>query len=398
MKCKRSSAYDANFEQHLIDNNIYPPHYDFPDDRKPPKPANWGEIREALKAPRGLLSPSLVPSLDFEDFQRKNMTKSEGSIMRNVVPLLAGNASIPNEGHIPFTNLKSLTSDTTVNPAPDFFDGAYAGDLDKKIRKELAKIIMPSKKAGIPIAPNLFLEAKGSGGTFGVANGQAVLNGAHGATIMHALQNYRRAKPLHDDNAYAFTATLLGGILTLYAHHITAPIHQGQRPEYHTTVLKAYALVGDDEVWIEGIGAFRNLRMLAKTYRDRFIETANARARKQYAEAADAEENDDLANPTQAQQDEGSSPLDLTDCPIFAEPDDDGDDDETHETPEAHKLHAGLTNANYGGRDFEIAPDYAPNLASSSTSARHQDVSQSRRPPKLPRTPPSPSSTRPNKR
>lgn len=121
-KSRRSSAYDANFEQHLIDNNIYPPLYDFPDDREPPEPANWEEIRQALKVPRGSLSPSTVLNSAFREFQRKNKTPSEGTIMRNVVPLIAGNANnIPNEGHIPFTNLNSITNNTTVNPVPDFF-------------------------------------------------------------------------------------------------------------------------------------------------------------------------------------------------------------------------------------------------------------------------------------
>ncbi|KAF3768372.1 hypothetical protein M406DRAFT_272867, partial [Cryphonectria parasitica EP155] len=278
-KSRRSSAYDANFEQHLIDNNIYPPLYDFPDDREPPEPANWEEIRQALKVPRGSLSPSTVPNSAFKDFQRRNKTKSEGTIMRNVVPLIAGNINIPNEGHISFTNLESITNNTTVNPVPDFFDGARPGDLDKKVREDLDKIIIPSKKGGFPVAPNFFLEAKSSGGTVEVADGQAVLDGAHGAIIMHALQNYLQAEPLYDGNAYAFTSTLLGGTLTLYAHHITAPVGPGQRPCQHTTQLKAYALTGDHDVWLEGTGAFRNLRVLAKDYRDRFIETANARAR-----------------------------------------------------------------------------------------------------------------------
>ncbi len=129
-KSRRSSAYDANFEQHLIDHNIYPPLYDFPDDRTPPKPANWAEIRQVLKVPRGSLSPSRIPESAFEDFQRKNKTKFEGTVMRNVVPLLVGKAKIPNEGNLPFTNLDSLTDNTTVNPVPDFFDGARAGDLE----------------------------------------------------------------------------------------------------------------------------------------------------------------------------------------------------------------------------------------------------------------------------
>ena len=83
----------------------------------------------------------------------------------------AGNSTIPNEGQILFKNLDSITNNTTVNPVPDFFDGARPGDLDRKVREDLDKIIILIKKAGVPVAPNFFLEAKSSGGTVEVADG-----------------------------------------------------------------------------------------------------------------------------------------------------------------------------------------------------------------------------------
>ncbi|KAG5790578.1 hypothetical protein H9Q69_010362 [Fusarium xylarioides] len=131
-KSKRSSAYDANFEQHLINNNIYPPLYRFPDGCRTPKPANWEEIRRVLRAPRASLSPSRIPESAFEDFQVKNTTKSEGTVMRSVFPILAGDADILNEGHLPFVNLDSITKNTTVNPVPDFFDGAEPAAVDRQ--------------------------------------------------------------------------------------------------------------------------------------------------------------------------------------------------------------------------------------------------------------------------
>ncbi|KAL7938257.1 hypothetical protein V8C35DRAFT_145835 [Trichoderma chlorosporum] len=391
VKSRRSSAYDANFKQHLIDNNIYPPLYDFPDDRKRPKPANWEAIRQALKVPRRSLSPSTNPDSAFEDFQCRNKSESEGTIMRNVVPLIAGNINILNEGHIPFTNLDSITSDTTVNPVPDFCDGARPGDLDRKVREDLDRIIIPTKKAGFPVAPNFFLEVKGSGGTIKVADGQAVLDGAYGASIMHALQNYLQAEPLYDGNAYAFSSTLLGGLLTLYAHHITAPVAPGQRPCQHTTQLKAYALTGDYDFWLEGTGAFRNLRVLAKDYRDQFIKTANARARGQHAEAADTE-GTDLASTIEEEQQGGSSPLDFYDCETFAEPED--DEPETQETQDAN---AGLAILHDGydkdaSDDTEASAGFGASFAESFTSVSRED--HPRRQPKPPRTPPSPSSPR----
>lgn len=388
-KSRRSSAYDENFKQHLIDINIYPPFYDFPDNREPPEPGNWDEIQQALKVHRGSLSPSTVPNSAFKDFQRRNNSESEDTIMRNVVPLIAGNSTtIPNEGHIPFINLNSITNNTTVNPVPDFFDGARPDDLDRKVREDLDKIIIPSKKAGVPIVPNFFLEVKSCTGTFFVADGQAVLDGAHGAIMMHALQNYLQAEPLYDGNAYAFTSTLLDGFLTLYAHHITAPVAPGQRPCQHTTQLDAYALTGNNKKWLEGTAAFRNLRMLAKDYRDRFIRTANARARKQDGEATDTE-GTDLANTIEEEQQGGSSPFDFYDCLTDAEPEDD-----EPETQEAQHVNVGLAilhneHSKDATDDNEASADFAASFTSSFTSVSRKD-----HPPRQSRPPPSPSSTR----
>jgi hypothetical protein len=172
--------------------------------------------------------------------------------MRTVVPHITGNIKIPNEGHLPFNNLASITSDTTVCPVPDFFDGSHPNAVDKKVREDLDKIIIPNKKAGVPIAPNFFLEAKGPGGSLEVAELQAVLDGAHGAFIMHALQKYLLDKPVYDGKAYAFSSTLLGGYLTLYAHHLTAPAKSGGHPSCFATQLKAYAL-RDDEVYLAAL-------------------------------------------------------------------------------------------------------------------------------------------------
>lgn len=168
-KSRRSSAYDANFDQLLIDHNIYPPLYEFPGGHISPEPAKLEEIYRALAVPRGSLSPSVVPESAFRDFQLKAKTKSEGTLMRNVIPLIAGNTNIPNEGHLPFNNSYSLTENIIVNPVPNFFDGARPGAVDKKVREDLNKVIVLNKKAEVFITPNFFLEAKGPGGTADVA-------------------------------------------------------------------------------------------------------------------------------------------------------------------------------------------------------------------------------------
>jgi hypothetical protein len=200
------------------------------------------------------------------------------------------------------------------NPVPDFFDGARPAAVDRQVREDLDKIIVPTKHASVPIAPNLFLEVKAPRGSLDVAERQAVLDGAHGALMMHALQNYLQEQPVYDGKACAFTSTLLGGYLALYAHHLTAPAEPEERPNYHMTQLKAYAL-RDDEMWLEGLAAFRNLRKLAKDYRDRLIDIANARARDRRAEPSMVQGDDTVS--TTEEQVGGRAPLD--DCQLFDE-------------------------------------------------------------------------------
>jgi hypothetical protein len=49
---RRSSAYDHDFEQKLIDYSVYPDMYDYPDSCVTPKPNNWKEINNRLAQPR----------------------------------------------------------------------------------------------------------------------------------------------------------------------------------------------------------------------------------------------------------------------------------------------------------------------------------------------------------
>jgi hypothetical protein len=392
---RRSSAYDANFRQHCVDNRIYPPFYKFPNGQRPAKPANLDEIRKALKVQRRSLSPSIATETVFENFQDRNTTKSEGTVMRNIIPVIAGNDDIPNEGNLLFTNLTSLTKNMTVNPNPDFFDGAHAGLVDSTVRDALDNIIVPTKKSGVPLAPNLFLEAKGPSGSLEVAEGQIMLNGAHGTKIMFALQNYLVEEPIYDGNAYTFTAIYIDGYLKLYAHHATAPQQPEEQPDYYTTQINAYALTGNHEAWLNGQEAFRNLRKLAQQYRNEFIDRANERARKVTRKADVVNDAPTLKDPHQT-----SSHDNFFDCLPFAEREDDDDgDDNDDETQQTQGTNVGLAilEQPYDGEDgddTDVPTHFTTSFTSSFTSLSH-DSSQH---PKLPRTPPSPSTPRPFKR
>ncbi|KAI3317910.1 hypothetical protein HD806DRAFT_550099 [Xylariaceae sp. AK1471] len=267
-KARRSSAYDDNFEQHLNDNGINLPQYPLPGNRRPPKPENIDHLLPALFASRASLSPSRFDESAFEGFQQKNESRSEGTVMRTVIPIIAGNADIPNEGYLPFTNLRSLTNKANIKPIPDYFDGARMRDVYTQVRHDLNKTIIPTKHADDPVAANFFLEANDPNGDAYVARRHACYDGAYGARAMHSLQNYGKEEPIYDNNAYTFSSTYYAGTgtLRLYAHHPTAPTTSAGRPD-------------DREALVEGATAFRNARDMAERYRNSFIGAANAQAK-----------------------------------------------------------------------------------------------------------------------
>lgn len=275
----RSSAYDVNFEQHFIDNGIYPVHYDYEDASLHLEPNNISEIKAAMAAPRPSLSPSQITPEQFRAFNIKNNTASEGTVMRTIIPMIAGDYDIPNEGHLPFTNLQSMTKEATVKPVPDFWDGSPPDALNSTLRddKELNPRIIPTKHPRAPVAPNFFLEAKAPSGGVDVARRQAMGDGAYGARGMHSIKNYGLEQPDFDGNAYTYSSTYQAGLLKLYSHHPSAPPGSGDNPRYHMTQLRGYDLTDSRDAYREGTAAVRNIRDLAKRQRDQLIKEANAR-------------------------------------------------------------------------------------------------------------------------
>lgn len=274
----RSLAYGKEFEQHLNDYNIYLAGHDYRDDVSTPEPQG-SNLRLELMVERVSLSPSRFPSFAFREFKKKNArAEFESDIVKNVIPVLCGDANIPNQQNILFTELDVITDNNAVKPKPDFFDGALLQELSRSVRDDpdLRRLIIPTKHRGVPVAPNFFLEIKGPDGNAAVAQRQACYDGAYGARAMHALQNYGRTLPVFDGNAYTFSSTYHAntGTLQLYAHHVTAPTTEGGRPEYHMTQLRSFSMTDTRETYVEGAAAFRNARLVAKRRRDAIIEAA----------------------------------------------------------------------------------------------------------------------------
>ncbi|KAI1110341.1 hypothetical protein F5Y14DRAFT_429109 [Nemania sp. NC0429] len=273
-----TSSRGPDFEQHLFDHGIYL-------DNDKSSALNEQHIRDNLRRRRPSLSLSNLSDGDFKAFKTLNAAViNRDDVLNDIVPVMRGTSNILSESNLSFTELRPMTHEITSKPKPGSFDGARPDEIDKRIRTDenICPLIIPTKHTHAPVAPNFFLEVRRQSSDLAVLTRQACFDGANGARAMHCLQNYgREEEPTYDGNAYAFSATYHPRMmmLTLYAHHLTAPTSPGRRQEYHLTLLRCYPMINGRAEFVDGLTALRNLRELAQQSRNDFIRAANARAR-----------------------------------------------------------------------------------------------------------------------
>ncbi|KAI0400469.1 hypothetical protein F4802DRAFT_584711 [Xylaria palmicola] len=279
---RSTGPYDRAFQQLLIDYGVYPNRYEHADGEALPPPENLEEIRQAMVKPRPSLSLSRFSREDFEQFERADAhALKEAQVMSTVIPIIEGVVRDGSwvAGQVPFTNLEDPTGGLLVPGNPDRYYGALPAQLDRQVRTQLGKHIVPSTQHNLPVAPNFFLNTKGPDGSLAVAKNQACYEGALGARGMNSLQTYGDPELDSDNKAYTLTSIYHGGTLTIYASYLLPQAGGlGMRREYAMTQVNAYALAGNIENFRIGVSAYRNARDWAKQKRDEAIKRANETA------------------------------------------------------------------------------------------------------------------------
>ena len=268
---------DIAFEQALIDNDIHPPGYD------DVEPDNVEEIEEKLGQRRASLSPLQFSRDDFLHFKRQNNeAESEAAVVSQVIPVIIGKTNIPSGYSGLFNNLEPLF-DYVPKPKPDYFNGSRPAEIRSKVRADLKHYIIPSSHAYRAVLPNMFMEVKGPAGNGVEAKRQITYDLAAGARGMLKMQSYGLDKPVFDNKACTFAASYRSepGLLNLYAMYPTKPRNADGKPGYRTVDIGAFILTSNLNSYCQGVGAFRNMRDLAKEKRDEFIASANVMADKQ---------------------------------------------------------------------------------------------------------------------
>ncbi|KAI9708413.1 MAG: hypothetical protein M1828_002994 [Chrysothrix sp. TS-e1954] len=274
-RTKKSSAYGADFEQHLYDHGIIMK-------SRVPKPGNLNEINRKLAELRSSLSPSRFSDTAFEAFQAKNdEAQSESDIMSKVLPIVMGEADIPSSRNIQFNNLAPLTDGEITLDQPDYYEGSRPADLHLRVRKELGDYIVPSTNKSRPCLPNFFAEAKGPSGNAAVVKRQACHDGAMGARAIYKTRLYVDSTTALDNNAYTIASTYSGGsgggFLTLYTTHPTASEDPERTVDYRMTQLNGWHMTGNPDSFRQGASALRNARDWAQEKRKGLITAANSK-------------------------------------------------------------------------------------------------------------------------
>lgn len=222
-------AYDAAFEQHLIDHGVLPARRNHVD------PGNLDEIKERLMQRRPSLSPSAFTDEAFWDFvQKDEEAQDEKGVMRKVFPIIEGDADIPSALSLRCTNFAALTDGTLTMAQPDFYDGSDPIELDRRVRNQIGPHIIPSKRLTHPLLPNFSMEAEGPDGSPAVMRRQAIYIAALGARSMDAIQSFgEEGDKTYDGNAYTITSTYSSGHLRMYAMHPAKHTQSTEGPEYH---------------------------------------------------------------------------------------------------------------------------------------------------------------------
>lgn len=209
--------------------------------------------------------------------------------------LLSQTKTISSQSDMVFNNLRPITNGATVQPRPDLFDGVPEEAVDMQIRQDLDDLIVPTRAAYAPIAPNFFLEAKPIAGAPDEVARQVTYDLGLGARGIEALRNYSR-DPSYDGNAYTVGASFHGvGVLQMYTAHVVAG---RDGPETYVNQVGAHMMVGGLDNYKTGVRALRNGRHLAQDFRDEVVQTANDRVRQQEeteGEFVDCEEHNNLS-------------------------------------------------------------------------------------------------------
>lgn len=309
---RRSSPYDRNFEQMLIDNGIYQVGYqDLEDNGEEYHPANYEALKARLAEPRASLSADEITPDTFRAFKKANASSfTEADVVGDELGIILGTpkkATVPAR-NVGFNNIRPIVpiveedpaddddEDSIAKPKPDLYDGVRPGRLCAAVRSALGPFIVPSKATNRPCLPNFFVEAKGPEGSSLTSQRQACYSGAIGARGARQLLEYAKAAGAgSDEKAWTITATYSGGrgagSLKIYSTHVVESADPGRKVDYRMTQLGGWDMTADIETFRLGAAAMRNARDWAAERREELVKLVSPEIQEETPEDTQDEED-----------------------------------------------------------------------------------------------------------
>ncbi len=95
LKIRKSSVYNPDFEQHLIDHGIYSHKYNYDDDNDSVYSDNWEKMNERLTQSQPSLLPSCFSCEVFQKFEKMNMQAlTENKVMSKVFLIIINTVNV----------------------------------------------------------------------------------------------------------------------------------------------------------------------------------------------------------------------------------------------------------------------------------------------------------------
>lgn len=281
-KTKKTFLYNVNFEQNLIDNDIYSNDYDFSDDQDSSRLNNENVILNRLKQSRSSFSSFQFSEKAFCIFKQINSrVLHENDVMSTVFSVIQKSVHISFARNMLFNNLKSVINCNFIDVKLNFYDETCLAQIDRWIRAELDSYITSSTQLQTLALVNFFTEIKSSDKNVTVTKRQTCLNDVVSDHNMRKLATYevKNLKTVYDNNAYIITSTYHSVInsLQMYTVHFTQSADSETSSEYFMNQLRSFVMTDTAERFQEKVIVFRNIRDLMMKQRNEIIATVNDR-------------------------------------------------------------------------------------------------------------------------
>lgn len=280
MKIRKSSVYDPDFKQHLIDYDVYSHEYNYNDDDDSVYLNNWEKMNERLMQSQPSLLPLCFSCEVFQKFEKMNMQAlTENKVMSKVFSIIIDTVNVSLQKNLWFENLKDLTDDFIIKAQLNFYDEAHLKELNKQIWEELRPYIMSLTNTVALCLLNFFMKSKGFNDDTLTCKNQALYDDALSAWGIYELQSYIDLKTAHDNKAYIITLTYhLSGLLIMYTTYAVTFKNSKHQIEYHMTQLNSFAMINNSNTFWQKATFLRNDQDLTEEDQKKLIITVNTKA------------------------------------------------------------------------------------------------------------------------